>query len=177
MMGLAGSGKSTQGQMLAQETGRRWLSTGQMLRDSADVATLEQLNRGSLVSDAVIIPLVEQTLQQIFEQGEDVVMDGFPRTEAQAQWLVENVADKIEGILRIIVPKSELIQRMKLRGRADDQDIAAIEERFRQTEQNIYSVCEVFRKAGVKIIDVDGRGSVEDVHERVKQVITEEENE
>ena len=68
LMGLAGSGKSTQGQMLAKETGRVWLSTGQMLRDSADVAVIESLNHGNMVPDEMIIPLVEQELAQILRE-------------------------------------------------------------------------------------------------------------
>lgn len=177
LMGLAGSGKSTQGQMLAKETGRVWLSTGQMLRDGASEEVISSLDQGNMVSDEIIIPLVEQELKRIFARGEDVVMDGFPRTAGQAKWLVENLADRIEVVVRIVVPKEESIQRMMLRGRSDDQAIEAIEERFRLTEQNIYSVCKVLREHNVEITDVDGLGTIEEVHGRIKQVITEVENE
>lgn len=177
LMGLAGSGKSTQGQMLAQETGRVWLSTGQMLRDGADEAVIRSLDQGNMVADEMIIPLVEERLAQIFAQGGDVVMDGFPRTAGQTKWLVEKMTDKIEAVVRIIVPKEESIRRMMLRGRSDDQTIEAIEERFRLTEQNMYSVCEVFQEHNEKITDVDGMGTVQEVHERIKQAITEVENE
>lgn len=177
MMGLAGSGKSTQGQMLAQETGRVWLSTGQMLRDGADEVVMKSLDQGNMVADEVIIPLVEKRLAQIFAQGGDVVMDGFPRTAGQTKWLIEKLADKIEAVVRIVVPKDELIERMMLRGRSDDQTIEAIEERFRLAEQNMCSVCEMFYEHGVKITDVDGMGTVEEVHKRIKQAITEVEDE
>ena len=105
------------------------------------------------------------------------MMDGFPRTAGQAKWLIENMMSRVEMVVRIIVPKAELIHRMELRGRSDDQTIEVIEERFRLTEQNIYSVCEVFRESSIKIMDVDGIGTVEEVHERIKQITTEVENE
>ena len=79
--------------------------------------------------------------------------------------------------MRIIVPKAELIHRMELRGRADDKSIEAIEERFRIVEQNIYSVCEILEAQGVKIKDIDGVGTIEEVQQRINQVITEAENE
>lgn len=176
-MGLAGSGKSTQGQLLAETTGRLWLSTGEMLREISDESALKALNQGKLTPDSVVIPLAGQAIAEAFAEGKDVVMDGFPRTAKQAQWLVEHELDRVEMVLRIKVPKDELIQRMKLRGRDDDQSIEAIEERFRLTEQNIYTVCEVLEKHGVKIRDVDGTGTVEEVQARVEQTITEVENE
>lgn len=176
-MGLAGSGKSTQGKLLAEDTGRLWLSTGEMLREISDETALAALNRGKLTPDAVVIPLASQAIAEAFAEGKDVIMDGFPRTAKQAEWLVEHELEKVEMVLRIQVPKSELIQRIKLRGRDDDQSIEAIEERFRLTEQNIYTVCEVLKEHGVRIADVDGRGTVEEVQARVKQAITEVENE
>lgn len=176
-MGLAGSGKSTQGKLLAESTGRLWLSTGEMLREISDETALVALNRGKLTPDAVVIPLANQAITKAFAEGKDVIMDGFPRTAKQAEWLVEHELEKVEMVLRIQVPKTELIQRIKLRGRDDDQSIEAIEERFRLTEQNIYTVCEVLKEHGVKIVDVDGMGTVEEVQARVKQAITEVENE
>lgn len=177
LMGLAGSGKSTQGQLLAQETGRVWLSTGQILRDLGDAELQAALKRGELAPDSVIIPLLEAELRNLAVKGKDCVLDGFPRTAPQAQWAVENIADQIEMVVRIIVPKDELVRRMQLRGRADDQSLEAITERFRLTEQNIYSICEILQAKGIKIVDVDGIGTVEEVQARMKQVITEVENE
>lgn len=177
MMGLAGSGKSTQGKMLAEETGRVWLSAGQVLRDTPNEEVHEIQRKGELVPDTITIPLMAQAMAEVFAAGRDAVVDGYPRTTDQAEWMAENAAERIEVVIRIIVPKDELIQRMMLRGRADDQSLDAITERFRIVEQNIYSVCEMLKAKNVKIVDVDGVGTVEEVHERIKQIITEAENE
>lgn len=177
LMGLAGSGKSTQGKMLAEETGRVWLSAGQVLRDTPNEEVHEIQRKGELVPDTITIPLMAQAMAEVFAAGGDAVVDGYPRTTDQAEWMAENAAERIEVVIRIIVPKDELIQRMMLRGRADDQSLDAITERFRIVEQNIYSVCEMLKAKNVRIVDVDGVGTVEEVHERIKQIITEAENE
>ena len=177
LMGLAGSGKSTQGQMLAEETGRVWLSAGQVLRDTPDEAVHELQRQGELVPDIITIPLMGQAMAEVFASGKDAVVDGYPRTTDQAEWIAENVADKIEAVIRIIVPKDELIHRMMLRGRADDQSLEAITERFRIVEQNIYSVCQILQAKGVKIKDIDGLGTIEEVKMRINQAITEAKNE
>lgn len=176
LMGLAGSGKSTQGQMLAEATGRVWLSAGQVLRNTGDPEIKEILERGELVPNDVVERLMTEGMLQAVREGKDVVIDGFPREVKQAEWLAENLASVMKLVIIIDVPKEELMKRLELRGRVDDTK-EAIEERFRIVEQNIYSVCEILREKGIEIRKVDGTGAPEEVFERIKQTVTEVENE
>lgn len=171
LMGLAGSGKSTQGNILAEEMGAVWLSAGQVLRDTPDERVHEIQKKGELVPDTITIPLMAEAMREIWASGKDIILDGYPRTVDQAEWIAENVADQIELVVRIEVPKAELFKRMALRGRADDQDRSAIEERFRIVEQNIYTVCEILRGKGVKIVQIDGMGPMEEVTERLHTAV------
>lgn len=172
-MGLAGSGKSTQGNILADEMGAVWLSAGQVLRDVPDEELHETQRRGVLVPDTITIPLMAEAMAKVRGEEKDIVLDGYPRTVDQAEWIAENVADDIDLVIRIEVPKDELLRRMQLRGRADDESIEAIEERFRVVEQNIYTVCETLTEKKVKILDVDGMGTVEEVAWRINDALTE----
>lgn len=176
LMGLAGSGKSTQGQMLAEATGRVWLSAGQVLRDTGDPEIKATLERGELVSNEIIERLMIDGMLKSVREGKDVVIDGFPRDIEQAEWLAENLASVMKLVIIIEVPKPELIHRLELRGRADDTR-EAIEERFRIVEQNIYSICEILSAKGMKILKIDGTGTPEDVFARIKQAVTEVDNE
>lgn len=176
LMGLAGSGKSTQGQILAEATGKVWLSAGQVLRDTSDPELKAVMATGRLVPDEITERLMTEGMLQAVREGKDVVIDGFPRNVDQANWLAENLASVMKLVIIIDVPKSELIQRLELRGRADDTR-EAIEERFRIVEQNIYTVCEILVKQGIKIVRVDGTGTPEEVAERIRQIVTEVENE
>ena len=176
LMGLAGSGKSTQGQMLAGETGRIWLSAGQVLRDTQDPEVQEIQEKGDLVPNELTERLMTEGMLKAVREGKDVVIDGFPREESQAEWIAENLASVMKLALIIDVPKEELTRRLLLRGREDDTE-EAIEERFRIVEQNLYSVCEILEKAGVPIRRVDGVGTPEEVFVRVKEAVSEVEGE
>lgn len=176
LMGLAGSGKSTQGQRLAEETGRVWLSAGQVLRDTKDPEIQATQERGDLVSNETTERLMTEGMLRAVREEKDVVIDGFPRDVDQAQWIADNLASVMKIAIIIDVPKSELIRRLELRGRADDTS-EAIEERFRIVEQNIYSICEILAKEGIIIKKVDGLGTPDEVYQRIYQTISEVENE
>jgi len=176
LMGLAGSGKSTQGQKLAEATGKVWLSAGQVLRDTGDPEIEAILERGELVPTEYIEKLMTEGMLKAVREGKDVVVDGFPRDVQQAQWIAENLASVMRLVIVIDVPKDELVRRLMLRGREDDTR-EAIEERFKIVEQNIYSVCEILKGAGIMIKKVDGMGTPEEVFERIKATVSEVENE
>lgn len=175
LMGLAGSGKSTQGQRLAAATGKVWLSAGQILRDTGDPEVKAIQESGKLVPNELIERLMIDGMLGAVREGKDVVIDGFPRDTEQAEWLASNLATVMKLVIILEVPKTELIRRLELRGRADDTR-EAIEERFRIVEQNIYSICEILRAQGIEIKKVDGTGTPEEVAERIQQVVKEVEN-
>lgn len=170
LMGLAGSGKSTQGKMLAEATGRIWLSAGQVLRDANDPELKAIMETGKLVDDMLTVKLMAEKMAEVVRSGRDAILDGFPRDVEQAEWIAENIVEVMEKVVIIEVPKAELYQRLALRGREDDQDQTAIEERFRIVEQNIYSVCEILAGKGVEITKIDGTGTPEEVFARLKAV-------
>lgn len=165
LMGLAGSGKSTQGQILAQEMGREWLSAGQVLRDSGEFKVT--LDQGNLVDDNITIKMMAEAMAKVVRDGSNVILDGFPRDIEQAEWMAENIASVIELIIRIEVPKNELLRRIALRGRTDDTK-EALEKRFRVVEDNINAVCTILGDKGVKTVRVDGLGTMEEVTDRIR---------
>lgn len=171
LMGLAGSGKSTQGKILAEARNGVWLSAGQVLRDTPNEEVHEVQRRGELVDDSLTIPLMAEAINQALAEGKEIILDGYPRTMPQAEWVAGHVADKIMTVVRIKVPKSELFRRLAARGRADDASREAIEERFRIVEQNIYAVCEILAGKNVKIVDVDGTGTVQEVSQRINEAV------
>ncbi len=170
--GPAGAGKSVQGQMLAARYGWRWLSAGQLLRDSRDPEVVEQMRAGKLVSSELTYKIISESLERA-QDIERVILDGFPRTLTQAQWLQaqQSEYDRATQLAVVLeVPRSELEKRLKLRGRVDDT-AEVIEERLRIYRKEIYPLLSYLTDENVRIAHIDGVGTVGQVHDRVASEI------
>ncbi len=193
LMGLAGSGKSTQGRIRAEREGAEWLWAGRVRRETQGPAMGEVMDGGELVDDELVIRLMEARMAQAEAAGKPVILDGYPRTVRQAKWVAARpaVSDGAEGaeatsgveasraagvraVIWLEVPKEELIRRLQLRGRSDDQDAAAIEERLKIVKENADEVCHILAQKGVRILAVDGLGTPEEVTERVWETVQKE---
>lgn len=168
--GPAGSGKSTQGKMLAARLGWKWLSTGQLLRDSNDSAVLKTQQEGRLVDTAKVNEIVGYAFNQI-PNVDNIILDGFPRVLDQAHWLVENQPLHARSIGLIVVlelSRPEVEERLRLRGRADDL-ADNFEERLQSYRQEIYPLLNYFADQDVNVVHIDGSGTVGQIHDRIME--------
>src|SRR5690606_27013452 len=132
LFGPPAAGKGTQAKRLVSERGMVQLSTGDMLR--AAIASGSELglkceaimDRGHLVSDEIVIALIEERLPETEAAG-GAIFDGFPRTVAQAEALDRMLAargSQIDRVVRLKVDEPALMDRIGRRyaeqGRADD---------------------------------------------------------
>jgi adenylate kinase len=120
LLGPPGSGKGTQAKILLEDLGVPQISTGDMLREAVKNGTpLGQeakgfMDRGGLVPDAVIIGLVRERLRMP-DCAKGYILDGFPRTLAQAEALqvtLEGLGQGLDRVLSLEVPDEELIGRI-----------------------------------------------------------------
>ena len=160
--------------MLAASQGWNWFSMGQLLRDANDVESKKIIQQGKLVPDNKVYEIVGNSIRTA-SGAKEIVFDGFPRKINQAEWLINNKSlpsCSIDLVIVLDVPKIELYKRLQQRDRFDDVPLA-IEERLRIYEQDTYPILDYFINQGVKIIHVDGVGSVDEVHNRViKELIS-----
>ena len=168
LFGLAGSGKSTQGRILAAKYGWKWISAGQVLRDAKVFD--EIMARGELVDDDIVIDLMLNEIKQAKQAGLEVIIDGFPRNEYQAKVLLGKVQQEIKKAVYIEVPKEELWHRLVLRDRQDDTE-ESVKKRFAIIEQNIYAIISLLESHNIKVAHIDGSGSREQVTERLTKEI------
>lgn len=166
--GVAGSGKSMQGRMLADQLGYPWLSTGEFLRMLVSGDKRLQMVEGKLLGDKEIIQLVQKIFSLINTQ-EEFVLDGFPRTVAQADWLLGQVRHgqlHATAVIHLMASEKTVEARLMDRGRKDDHK-EAIRERFDEYQESILPILEHFKAAGVPVHDIDGEQPPEKVYETI----------
>ena len=161
--------------------GGEGLATGQVRRETQDGAMREVMDRGDLVDDGLVIQLMDKRMAEAEAAGKPVILDGYPRTVRQAEWVAvrpevsggtgASGAAGVRAVIWLEVPKEELIRRLQLRGRSDDQDAAAIKERLKIVKENADEVCHILAQKGVRILAVDGLGTPEEVTERVWETV------
>ena len=176
IFGRQGAGKGTQAARLVDHYGVAHLSTGDMFR--AAVANETELGRkvgpilaeGGLVSDELTIAIVEERLAADDVQQQGFVLDGFPRTTAQAEALVEMLGDdRLHAVLDLDVPLDEVTARMKARGRGDDTD-EGIANRLALYDTETVPVIEWFAERGL-VVRIDGLGSEDEVAARIAAAV------
>ena len=175
-LGPPGAGKGTQAARLCESQAMKHLSTGDLLR--AEVAAGSELgqeaeavmNRGELVSDALVLAIVESQMKGL--GGGGWLLDGFPRTVPQAEALEPLLAQldqPIEAVVLLELDDAVLIERMLSRGRADDNE-AVIRNRLEVYREKTAPLISYYKDKGL-LISVPAEGSVEAVTERIAEVL------
>jgi len=148
-LGPPGGGKGTQADFIAEKYDIPKLSTGDLLRESVENKTSlgneakGYMNRGELVPDAVVIALVEEKLASP-ECQKGFILDGFPRTVAQADQLANfmvSTGKEVDHVVYFPISKDEIIKRIS--GRRSCQECKAVYhlEYVPPKEQGICDVC------------------------------------
>jgi len=167
--GPAGAGKSVQGQILSARHGWRWLSSGELLRDTRDSDILEQMRSGKMVGVDSVNRIMSDAIKKA-QSIDKIILDGFPRLLEQAKWLVDSQAEHARSIQLVIVlevPRDEIEKRLDLRGRADDTK-EAIEQRLAIYRKEMYPILSYFADQQIPIAHIDGVGTVGQVHDKIE---------
>jgi adenylate kinase len=172
IMGVAGAGKSVQGRWVADELGLPWLSTGEFLRMLVTGERRREMLAGKLLDDAEMIGLADKIFHMI-DIKEEFILDGFPRTLAQAEWLIaQHKAGliNISTVVHIEASEEVVADRLLERGRQDDTK-EAISKRFAEYRSITLPIIEDFEKKGITVHHIDGEGTTEEVHGLIKPLI------
>lgn len=176
IFGRQGAGKGTQCNRIVENYGVTHLSTGDMFR-AARAAETELgkqvgpiMDSGGLVSDELTIAIVQERLASDEIKKSGFVLDGFPRTTAQAEALVEMLGDdRLHAVLNLNVPLDEVTARMKARQREDDTD-EGIAKRLALYDKETVPTMAWFEERGL-LVSVDGLGTEDEVTSRLFEAI------
>lgn len=171
-MGIAGAGKGTQGHMLAEARGYALISTGELFREAMASGKYPEILQGKLISDQETVQILNEALEKL-APGEDFILDGFPRSMSQAQWVVQEIKSGRFGrpvIVHLIISKEVSRERLKLRHRPDDTE-EAINRRFDIYERETGPIIELFEKNALPVCNIDADHAIDQVHQAILQCI------
>ncbi len=208
MLGRQGAGKGTQAVRLAEHHGVPHISTGDMLRAAVKAGTefglraKSVMDAGQLVSDEIMVGVVDERLDEADAAERGYILDGFPRTEAQAKALAGITdARPLDVVLNLEVPENVVVHRITKRrvcvscGRIysadsppavdwtcdsdggdvvqrDDDTEEAVRKRLDLYKAETYPLIDFYRELGL-LVDVDGIGSPDEVFERLLAAVSE----
>jgi adenylate kinase len=181
LLGPPGAGKGTQALVLRQRLRVPQVSTGEMLRAAVAAGSpigmraRRYMERGELVPDEVVIRVAAERLRQPDVRG-GFILDGFPRTAAQAQALdrlLESMQMALERVVSLEVDEESLVERLlrraRLEGRSDDTP-ETIRRRMRVYGEETRPLIDYYRGRSI-LKEVDGVGSVEEVAQRIEEAV------
>lgn len=179
IFGPPGAGKGTQAKLIKEEYSIPHLSTGEIFRTAIKNETdlgkkvTSILDAGELVPDETVVALVDEELQKSkYDNG--YILDGFPRTVAQAE-AFDNILDKkgeaLDAFLLLKVPEEELVKRILSRGegRSDDTE-EGVKKRLDVYWEETLPVLNYYKEQEV-VKEIYGVGTVEEIFSRIQKVL------
>lgn len=172
LMGLPGSGKGTQGKLLAERLNGIRFSTGDRFRTlrEGDSALSKRVaaayESGRLFPDWFATHLFEDAVLKLSPET-SIVFDGFPRTRTQAESLDETMdwLGRRYQVINLMVPEEEALRRQIERAKTDDRPDSSTEDKVRvrfEEYQKTAGALDFFRENGT-LTEIDGVGKVEDI--------------
>ncbi len=185
--GPPGSGKGTQAQMLAENMGFVHISTGDMLRCEIQAGTelgriaKARIDDGNFVPDSIACEMIINVFKNN-TQASGFVFDGFPRTFSQCgsfEDILKPYNILPDFFIELIVPETELENRLLNRNsvmpRPDDSNISIIQHRFRLYKEKTAPIINWYKAKGIYSA-INGDGNIEQVFERILNVLPEKIN-
>ncbi len=181
LFGPPGSGKGTQGKLLAEKYDLVYISTGSLLRKEIEkgtemgLAAKEYMEKGDIVPDEFAIKLIEKQIQT-HKDANGFFFKGYPRTIVQAyilDGLLRKVNSSVSCVFNIDLPTLESIKRLSARSKTEkrryyDMDTDVIIRRLESFENRTRPVLDYYEKQK-KIYTIDGIGSEEEVYKRLEE--------
>jgi adenylate kinase len=175
IFGGPGAGKGTQASLLSQSLGVPHISSGELLREHQRHDTQNVMSSGELLPDDLVTRVVMARLEQP-DAAQGAILDGFPRTVAQARaldtWL-EQRGGAIRAAFYLDVPPDELVARIVSRreiSHRGDDNAAVAERRVAIFNREMPPILEHYETRG-QLYRIDGAQPVDQIHQQIKEAL------
>jgi len=181
ILGAPGSGKGTQGQILAERLGLPKITTGDLIRMAMQDGTpfgleaRKYYDEGKLVPDSIILGMIKDELARP-EAKDGAILDGFPRTAAQAELVDRTLGERgqrLNHILLLDVTEEELVRRLRARARVEgrtDDSPEAVATRLQVYQRDTAPLIAHYAQRGI-VHRVPGTGTVDEIAGEIKRII------
>ncbi len=173
LIGIQGSGKSTQGNLLTEKLQVPYLSTGHIFRTLAQEKTplgryiKETMNAGFLIPDEKTLEIVREYLSRP-EYKNGYILDGFPRTIKQA----EEFKNGVDKVVYLKVSDKEALWRLSFRNSdREDDTLTAIKKRIELFHKFTEPVIDYYRQNNM-LVEVNGENSIEDIFKEILEKLS-----
>ena len=178
LFGPPGAGKGTQASAMVEKYNLHHISTGALLRKEIAAGTELGLKAKSLIDAGALVPdeIVEGMIESEFKTVKGVngfLLDGFPRTTAQAEVLDQMLAktsESVTAVVSIMIPdemiKERIRHRATIEGRADDAKEETINNRILTYHEKTEPLVDYYTKAG-RYNEINGTGTIDEVRENI----------
>lgn len=199
IFGPPGAGKGTQAELLEERRGLTQIATGDIIREAMKNETpvgkeaKSYVEAGELVPDKVVRKLAENAIAD--EGYDDFVLDGYPRTRQQAEWLTEFLEGNdvpLDAVVRLDVPDDVIVRRLsrrrvheetgetyhldhdpppedvnedKIVQRSDDEP-ETVRNRLSVYKEETQPLVDYYKKRGL-LVSVDGVGEIDEIYDRI----------
>jgi len=163
ILGPTGAGKGTQAKHISKLLKIKHIDLGENFRKIAKKNRYinEVINKGRLIPDSIVLKLVDK----LTRNKKNFILDGFPRKLSQAKAF----KNKIDLVLFLKISKNEVVKRLRLRKRADD-DLKNINERYKIYLKQTIPVVNYYKKKGI-LVAINGNPSIKRVSKEIKEVL------
>ncbi len=184
LLGPPGAGKGTQAKRIEAEHGLVQLSTGDMLRAAGasgselGLKAKKIMDAGDLMSDELMVQMISERIDQP-DCAKGFILDGFPRTTAQAQALDQMLSEKglkMDAVIELRVEDSVLVDRIQTRinqsaeGARSDDNVETLKKRLVVYHAQTEPILPYYRNKGV-LSTVDGMADIEEVARQIKGLL------
>jgi adenylate kinase len=171
LIGVPGAGKTVQAKRLESKRGYVHLSTGALLRNSSSEAIKTAMAQGKLAPSEEVQEILGAALDKL-PPNLPVLLDGFPRTKKELDWLgdkLEAMDRQLGRVIYLSLPEAIATQRLVERGRPDDAP-AVVAERWQAFRHDTTKVVERFRHSG-HLVEIDANATPDEVTVRIESAL------